>query len=298
MKRISPPLPELLAIDALYRNGNLSSAAAELCVTVGAVSKQMASLEKFVEQRLTQRDGRNATLTVAGASYARRVGPLLREIEAATIDLRSHELSAGVLNVSSVPTFLTKWLIPRLPSFRTSSPNVTLSFCQHLGGREPLPANVDIAIRYGPKRWSDAESEYLAGQEFVVVHSPALSSIESFLRGELTSPHTLLHHEQDDRAWLDWAGTHRVPFERVQGGPRFAQYSSMIQAAVSGLGACCVPKILVVDEIASNQLVQAMKPITRPEQGHFLCYDRSRVQGAAFCAFRDWLFEQVNATKL
>ena len=45
-----------------------------------------------------------------------------------------------MITLASVPTFLTRWLIPRLPEFRRRHPQVTLSFSRHLAPAEDMPA--------------------------------------------------------------------------------------------------------------------------------------------------------------
>ena len=142
MKRQCPSVQELLAFDAVARVGSLTVAAETLCVSVSAISKQLSNLESFLGHALLQRNGRGVMLTARGRLYWEKIGAPLRAIEAASFEVRSVAPGAGLLTLASTPTFLTKWLIPRLVDFRNAHPSVTLSFREHLGPDQAMPGGV------------------------------------------------------------------------------------------------------------------------------------------------------------
>ena len=294
MKRDCPTIQELLAFDAVARHESITLAAGALCITVSAVSKQIAGLEAFLGGReLLQRSGRGVQLTPQGRVYWQKISGGLRAIETATFEARSGDAGAGLLTLASVPTFLTKWLIPRLPAFSKKSRQVTLSFSRHLEPTEGIPVGVDAAIRYGTDGWPGVVSEYIAGREFVLI--AARSLVEE--RHRIAQPadllgHTLLHHEGAPTAWRQWASEHGMAENHTISGPRFAQYSSLIQAAVNGLGIGLVPRILVQAELAEGALVSPCGSPVIVDQGHYLCYRPDRLTLPGFAAFRTWLLEQ------
>lgn len=295
MKRLCPTIHELLAFDAVARYQSLTSAANSLCVSVSAVSKQISSLEGFIGRQLLQKNGRGVALTDHGRVYWQKISSSLRALETATFEMQSSDGNTGILTLASVPTFLTKWLIPRLPNFRKAAPSVTLSFSQHLGTFEEMPAGVDIAIRYGHGEWPGVVSDYIAGKEFVLIASPRLATT-----GRLGCPadvpsSTLLHHEGAPTAWRQWAVSHAVLESAVQSGPRFAQYSAVIQAVISGLGIGLVPRILVLEELADGSVVVPCGESITVDQGHYLCFKADRVQVPVLAAFRSWLHAQARS---
>ena len=97
-------------------------------------------------------------------------------------------------------------------------------------------------------------TEYIAGREFVLIASDGLAGGRKAAPARALPDHTLLHHEEAANAWPQWAARHGVAQARVAAGPRFAQYSAIIQAARSGLGIGLVPRILVEDELAGGDL--------------------------------------------
>jgi len=293
MKRDCPTIQELLAFDAVARHGSITLAASALCITVSAVSKQIAGLEAFIGRPLLQKSGRGVLLTPQGQVYWQKIAGSLRAIETATFETRSGDAGAGLLTLASVPTFLTKWLIPRLPAFSQQSRRVTLSFSRHLEPTDGIPAGVDAAIRYGADGWPGVVSEYIAGHEFVLIAAPALLGGGHHIAepGDIVG-HTLLHHEGAPTAWRQWAAQHAVPESLTIAGPRFAQYSSLIQAVLNGLGLGLVPRVLVLDELADGLLYVPCGTPVSVDQGHYLCYRADRLNLPAFAAFRAWLLEE------
>lgn len=71
-------------------------------------------------------------------------------------------------------------------------------------------------------------------------------------------------------------------------GPCFAQYSAIIQAAISGMGVALVPRLLILEELSEGLLVSSGEAVTIG-QGHYLCYRPDRLATPAFAAFREWI---------
>src|SRR5690606_32763426 len=90
MRRFCPSLTDLQAFEVTARQGSFTLAARELCVTQGAVSKQIKHLETFLGVQLFLRSRRGLVLTEAGRGYLRRVEAALGQIEAASLALIAH----------------------------------------------------------------------------------------------------------------------------------------------------------------------------------------------------------------
>ena len=297
MKRDCPTIQELLAFDAVARCASVTQAAEVLCISISAVSKQLAGLEAFLGCALLRKQGRGVQLTAQGQVYWHKIAASLRAIELATFETRSGANGSGVLTLASVPTFLTKWLIPRLPEFRRLHPGITLSFSQHVGADEALAPSVDMALRYGTGNWPGMVAEFVAGAEFVAVCTPALTRMANRLQApaDLVG-HTLLHHVEAPKAWPLWAQQHAVSALATQEGPRFAQYSAIIQAALSSLGVALVPMVLVQEELASGSLVRPCGDPVAVGQGHYLCYRAESLALPRVATFRAWVLGQVQST--
>jgi LysR family glycine cleavage system transcriptional activator len=282
----------LISFDAVARHQSVTQAAEELCLSASAVSKQIAVLEDFVGRPLLRKEGRGVQLTVTGREYWLKISPSLRTIEAATAEARDEGGNSGLLVLASVPTFLTQWLIPRLPDFKWLYPSATFVFRPPLDLRESFPSDIDAAISHGLSDWHNVTSEYIAGREFVCICSPELIKTSRPIRkpGDLVA-HTLLHLEHAPLAWRKWAAHHGLSAERTQHGLYFSQYSAVIQAVLSGLGVGLVPGILVEKQLQEG-LAIAFRNFCYEDQGHHLCFRNDRSERPVFAAFRNWLLEQ------
>ena len=154
---------------------------------------------------------------------------------------------------------------------------------------EALPSDIDAAIRYGAGKWPDVTSDYIAGCEFVCIYAPELLKQGRRITSPVElSSHPLLHHEEALQAWRQWATHHNFDETRILSGPRFAEYSAVIQAVLSGLGVGLVPRILVEEELYQGRAIAFGESIS-VDQGHYFCFAADRLERPAFAAFRSWL---------
>jgi LysR family glycine cleavage system transcriptional activator len=72
------------AFEAAARHASLTRAAAELCVTQGAVSRHVALLEEWLGVRLFRRERHGVELTPEGNSFFRSIRGALDQIEQGT----------------------------------------------------------------------------------------------------------------------------------------------------------------------------------------------------------------------
>lgn len=285
-------MQELLAFDAVARHRSVTRAAEYLCVSVSAVSKRITALEAFLDRPLLEKSGRGVQLNATGRAYWGKVSSGLRMIETATCEVQEAGAASGTLVVSSVPTFLTTWLIPRLADFRRQHPTVSFAFRQHVDFRDSFPSDVDAAICLGRGDWPGIRSDYVAGRKYLCICAPTLAvagpPIET--RADLLA-YPLLHLDGGPCDWSAWARRYGLNVEKAQQGPRFAQYSAVIEAACSGLGVGLVPRMLVARHLRQGQL-QGLFEFDCVDLGHYLCFRAEQQAFPAFSAFRSWLLDQ------
>ena len=118
-----PPLNGLRAFEVAGRHLNFRAAAEELGVTQGAVAQQVRQLEAQLGIPLFERLSKGLAFTSSGRSYHGRVATAFEELRAATATLRPEP---GRVLVSVTPTFAAKWLIPNLPDFSATHPQIDL----------------------------------------------------------------------------------------------------------------------------------------------------------------------------
>ncbi|MGO4172052.1 LysR family transcriptional regulator [Bosea sp. TAF32] len=287
-----PSLSALAAFEAAARHGSFTRAAEELNLTQGAVSRQVAHLEGALGVSLFERIKKRVSLTAAGAAYAAEVREGLSRLAAATVSTMAFRGAAGVLNLAILPTFGTRWLIPRLPRFIEAHPGITINFATKLVPfdftREPL----DAAIHFGDPVWPGARLHRLMGEEIVPVASPALVARFGLAEAADMLKAPLLQQSTRPRAWANWLEQQGLPPQRALMGPRFEQFAMVSQAAVAGLGLAIVPRFLVEEELRSGALVIPVDRSLVGQEGYYLVYPEEKAGLPAVAAFRDWLLAE------
>lgn len=296
MRRFCPSITDLQAFEVTARNGSFTRAAQELCITQGAVSKQLKSLETFLGVQLFVRTRHGLVLTDAGRGYLRKVEAGLKMIEAASLELIANQGRGGTLRLTSMPTFGARWLIPRLPAFLRQRPDIRLDFLPHQHGYDFSLPELDAAIRFGTGQWPGSHADYLVGNEVVPVCHPRLAE-RGMQADDLVGQH-LLHHATALTEWAEWFEAMGVRHPRPQEGSRFDQYSLLAQAAVAGFGVALIPRCLVSDELQAGSLVPAVPAVRHSVRGYYLCYPESRATLPALKAFRSWLLDIAAAEEL
>ena len=290
MKRTTPTINELLALECVARHMSVTAAASELCVTPSAISRQVSGIELFFGVALFQRSGRRFVLTQAGRDFLHKVRPALRTLESASLDLFANQEGSGTLNLACVPTFAARWLIPRLATFTAQHPGILLNFRQHLSGNDEFPVSLDAAIRFGSGNWPGVESQYLVGRTFGVVCTPGQLKRHPNLRTVAGLQElSLLQHHAVPTAWAEWSADQGTSALNVHAGPRFEQFAALIRAVVAEMGVGLVPLCLVYDELANGELMLPFASQARLPYGHFLCYQKERLDHSIFQHFRQWL---------
>src|SRR5689334_3335914 len=120
-----PPLTALRAFEATARHQSFTLAAKELCVTQTAVSHQVKQLEDHLGTVLFRRLSRRIELTTEGRAWAEAMSDVFSRLYAANKRLRARPArTRPVVSVSVLPSFASRWLVPRLGRFFDKHPDV------------------------------------------------------------------------------------------------------------------------------------------------------------------------------
>lgn len=303
-KTFLPPVPDLLAFEAVARHASVSRAAEELHLTQSAVSRQVRQLELQLGIALFHRVRQRVVLTDAGRVYAADVRVTLQQLSAATQKVMALQGGGGLLNLAVLPTLGTRWLIPRMADFAARYPEVTVNFAARSEPFDFAQEPFDIAVHFGSPHWAGAVCEYMMHEEVVPVCSPgyrqrlAITDVVDLTRA------TLLQQTSRPTQWAEWFERQGLSTPLALRGPRFEQFAMMAQAAVSGLGAALVPRFLVEPELATGALVTLFHPGPgsadtppgrEPAPAYYLVYPESRAQAPLVRAFRAWILAQCAA---
>ena len=292
-RRLVPSLAALVAFEASARLGSFTRAAEELNLTQGAISRQIKLLEDQLGITLFERVRQRIIITEAGSYYAGEIRQTLDRFAAATAQAISFRTAGGILRLGLLPTFGTKWLIPRLPDFFSRHRGVTINFASHIRQVDFQRDFLDAAVHFGDPEWPGVVLHRLFGEELVPVASPKLIKREKIKKPEDLSQSTLLVQATRPEAWTKWFNYAGLQAVEPPSMLVFEQFAMVLQAAIAELGVALVPKMLVKEEVASGELVELFDLPFIDSKAYFLAYPRERANYPPLVAFRDWLLGQI-----
>jgi LysR family glycine cleavage system transcriptional activator len=292
-----PNVANLLAFEATARHASVSRAAEELNLTQGAVSRQIQQLEASLGVSLFRRTRQRIVLTDVGRMYATSVRTTLGELAGATHQAIALSGTHGVLNLAVLPTFGTRWLIPRMASFFAAHPGVTVNFGVRLVPFDFAAEPFDAAIHFGRPQWPGAVCTHLLDEVMVPVCSPAWRAREGILAPADLARATLLQQSTRPTAWAEWFASVGVADGNPMRGPRFEQFAMVAQAAVAGIGAGLVPRFLVADELEAGRLeILFPRPLVSGGAYHLVCPE-PKAEVRLVRSFRDWIVAETAAAR-
>lgn len=287
-----PPMAAIRAFEAAARLGSFTRAADELGMTQAAVSYQVKLLEDRVGAPLFLRLPRGVALSEAGQRLAPPVTEAFKQLQSAFAAL--HETSAGVLSITTMQTFCTNWLAPRLGSFQMAHPTIAVRLEAANRVVDFTREEFDLGIRGGTGSWPGLKSHPLISIEFTPLCSPELLARD----GPLESPADLLRLPlldwRDDwwRQWFALAGIGN-PQPALPTGLEVDSQIALSQAAMTGQGVAILTPAFFAAELAAGRLVQPFALVGRGNTSFWLVYPQERQGAPKIRAFRDWILEEV-----
>ena len=298
MRRKLPSTGALEAFEAAARHQSFTKAAEELSVTQSAVCRQVAALESFLDVRLFRRTRRGVMLTEAGLDYSRSVGARLDEVERDTLELMARGGTGSSLELAVVPTFGTRWLLPRLPAFQRAHPHVAV----HLSSRTrpflfadtPFDAAIH-AGETGSAAWPGTEKRFLMSESLIAVASPSLPALAAGRPQGAGDWARLPLLQQSTRpyAWRQFFDSLGLLVPQPMAGPRLELFSMLTEAAVHGMGVALTPPFFVQEELAQGRLVDIAPRPVGGQRAYSLIWPEEKAELPALQAFAAWLQAQA-----
>lgn len=229
-----PPLDTIRAFDTAARTGSFSAAAEILNLTHGAISRQIAKLERWFGHRLFDRQARGVVLTPEGQRLFLRTSEALSIIADGSdrwIDARG----SAVVRLTSIPSISSLWLMQRLSAFEVGNPPLRIELSVEHRHVDLESEGGDLAFRCGRGRIPNRVSVQLFEEMCYPVASPALA--QRIAQG---APERLLDfpliHDSDASAWRAWFASQDIDYRPRPQDRRFEDYNLVLDAAAHGLG--------------------------------------------------------------
>lgn len=291
-----PPLNSLRAFESAGRHLSFSKAADELNVTPGAISQQIRALEEFLETSLFKRRNRLIVLTDEGQLCLPLVSEGFANLTEAVEAVRKFGRN-DPLTITSAPSFISKWLIPRLDKFKQVHPDIDVRIDASSRLVDFVNEDIDVGIRFGDGEYAELDSVYLFSFELIPVCSPKLLDKKKLNDIADIKEHTLLHSEYDeaDPSWPDWGmwlATAGITDIDTSHGIYFNQADMLLEAAIEGQGIGLVGEVLAANDIAEGRLVQPFETRLPVRLCYHLVSSRQKARSAKVVAFREWILEE------
>ena len=296
-RRQLPSLNALRAFEAFGRHGRMTLAADELCVTHGAVSRQIRQLEVHLGVALTEGPRSRLRMTEAGLRLAQALSPAFDQIEAAVP--RPNQAGPKPLVISCLPTFAMKWLIPRLPGFQAAHPDIPVRVAESNGPFDFKGDGVDLAIRIrrvGEPEYPDSVSHPFMQHYHGPVMAPELAAAGPATVERIGALPRLLTRTYM-QSWSDWVrdlGLEALPAPASE--QEFDHYFYMLEAAAAGLGVAIGPWAFVQRDLAIGRLVAPLG--FAPGQTWIVALTPREGGCEQTRLFRDWLLAEGASTPL
>jgi LysR family glycine cleavage system transcriptional activator len=281
------------------RHLSFTRSAEELHITPGAVSQQIRQLEERLGFRLFLRRARGVELSAEGQRLAQTVSEAYGNIDAELRRLDAGEIR-GTVRLRSIPSFLAKWLTPRLPRLQQRYPDIQLSLVAEDSNQALDPSDFDLAVDLNDGSYPGMLSTPLLDEQIFPVCSPSL------LRGRppLHGPADLVHYPllHDITAWrgsseyaewefyLDGIG---AGGQDVRRGHTFNRNHLTIEAAIAGIGVAIARRTLLNDELERGTLIIPFGVPVPNHKRYVVLYLPGGLNQPGARAVHDWLVEEA-----
>jgi LysR family glycine cleavage system transcriptional activator len=288
------PLNALRTFEAVASRLSFAKGAEALNVTPAAVSSQIRALEQRLNQPLFRRHGRQISLTEAGQKLLPGVQRGLAELRQA-VEVVSQDRTEGVLNVTMMPSFLQKWLMPRLAKFYNANPEIDVRINVDNLLVDFDQSDMHSAVRLGPGNWAGLESVKLMDDWILPVCSKKFLKKE----GPFNSVEELQQHDflfAPSEVWDPW-------FRQYGESSRDSRWSllndslSILMAAEQSEGIALSRWSLVSRDINAGRLVRPVGEVVKADWSHYFVAPPQFFDLPKVADFRDWLVGQCNSFK-
>ncbi len=283
-----PSFKALTAFEAAARLKSVSSAAKELFVTPGAVSRQITLLEEWINQPLMRRSPQGVTLTERGEKLALTLGSTFDVIATAVREATKHDNNT-IVTINVYPTFAIQWLMPRLADFHAAYPDIDLRIKTSLQPPNFNGDDIDIAVIISELNPPGLSGIPLFERVFSPVCSPALLARHHGIPPrEMLQIERLLLSDMHLDIWARWLKLIGISNEILKRGIRFENSSLAWQAARKGAGFAMGQDVLLEAYLSEGRLVFPFEETILDERLYRLVCRESEKENTSVRSIFSW----------
>jgi LysR family transcriptional regulator, glycine cleavage system transcriptional activator len=163
-------LAPLQGFEAAARHLSFTRAAAELCLSQSAISRQVQMLESQLGVSLFVRKTRQLVLTPEGEKLLLTVQDVLQRLASTVAGFRLSRRRP--VTVSTTVGIASLWLVPRLANFLDRHPEIDVRVSANNRLVDIEREGIDLALRYVTVDQRPANCRLLAGEDIFPVGAP------------------------------------------------------------------------------------------------------------------------------
>ena len=282
---VQPSARALSALSLFATLGTLTEAAEQLGVTRSALSHRIAELEKRLGVALVRKSGRRIALTEDGERLLSSMGDALDRIEAAVQPFRRDR---GQIRLSTVSTFASHWLIPRIAAFQAQHPKVEVAILTTTRAVDLAEEEVDCAIRHGRGGWKGVDATLLFRETLMPIASPAVAARckAGTKPGWQGAP--LIRARSRFMDWANWQKQDPMLAGRRIKWLTVETRAQALDAALAGAGVALMDMAYIGAAVAEGRLqALAERPLRLPT-GYYFVHRRDARNLHLLTLLRDW----------
>ncbi|MVA81051.1 LysR family transcriptional regulator [Agrobacterium vitis] len=274
---------------------SMKEAARSLGVTPGAISQQIRIVEERLGTALFERSSRDMHLTAEGTRLMEALNLPFQQIQDAVEDFRHRKPERDALVVTTVPSFASSWLVPRLSKFSTLYPDIEIKVDSSVNLVDLRHERVDVAIRHGSGNYAGMSVTQLLIPQLVVIGSPEFLASAGPIRQPSDCLALPLLQDRNRIDWVTWFRAHGVedPSGRAARGTSFSDDALMIKAAASSQGLAIVRDIYAEEAIELGLVVIPIAASIGTPFSYYFVTKPQNMQNQRVLAFKNWLLAEI-----
>jgi len=289
MGRSAQPSPRALTALSLFATlGTLTEAADQLGVTRSALSHRIGELERQLGVALVRKAGRRIVLTEDGERLLSGMGDALDRIEAAVEPFRRDHRQ---IRLSTVATFASHWLIPRIVQFQRQHPQIEVVISTTTRPVDLGAEEMDCAIRHGHGAWKGLTATLLFSETLMPVAAPDL--VAGFAANVRKGWHGAPLIRARSR-FADWSRWHKHDPELAGRRLKWLTVETRAQAldaALAGAGVALTDMAYLAAPLAGGRLEMLAERPLELSSGYYFVHPPKSRNLHLLMLLRDWVIE-------
>ena len=287
---------KLKIFHAVAEAGNFTKATYILNLSQSAISRQIQSLEQALKTQLFERHARGLSLTENGEylfKTAHEIISKLKDVESTLIDKKNKP--SGKLTVTTVVSFGTTWLTPRIQEFMKLNPEIEIELIFDDKELDLSTRQADIGIwMRRPKQLNHIQKK-LIDINYHIYGSAKYLELSGYPKSlSDLNKHNFISYGRGAPSPVfnpDWAlkigakdDKKRKPIMKVN------SVYGLLLAVQSGVGLAALPDYITV---SVPNIIRVLPKVEGPKtEAHFV-YPQSLKNVARVIAFRNFLYSKI-----